>query len=296
MEEHVEAISQSFVESAADVAAVRQAATALGRNPFIIAKIERAAALEHIDEILDAADGIMIARGDLGVEIPIEQIASVQKELTQKANITGKPVITATQMLESMTLNRRPTRAEATDVANAILDGTDCVMLSEESAIGRYPVEAVSMLAKIAHTIEPFNHGHAAIETQLPVKNYHETPTGDLISRGAQSILEHESVACVIIPSRGGSTARRLARFRLPVWIAAISPLETTCHGLQFSYGIHPEHEPDKPHDWVEFAREWVQRHSVTGHFIILIEGPSSQNPKANHRLEIIDLQQDMGV
>lgn len=296
MEEHVEAISQSFVESAADVAAVRQAATTLGRQPFIIAKIERTGALEHIDEILDTADGIMIARGDLGVEIPIEQIASVQKELTRKANIAGKPVITATQMLESMTLNRRPTRAEATDVANAILDGTDCVMLSEESAIGRYPVEAVSMLAKIARTIEPFNHGHAATETQLPIGNRHETPTGDLISRGAQSILEHESVACVIIPSRGGSTARRLARFRLSVWIAAISPLETTCHGLQFSYGIHPEHEADKPHDWVEFAREWVQRYSVTGHFIILIEGPSSQNPKANHRLEIIDLQQGMSL
>ena len=296
MEEHIEAISQSFVESAADVTAVRQAATALGQNPFIIAKIERSRAIERLDEILETADGIMIARGDLGVEIPIEQIASAQKELTRKANLAGKPVITATQMLESMTINRRPTRAEATDVANAILDGTDCVMLSEESAIGKHPVEAVSMLAKIAHTIEPFNHGHVTIETRLPVRTQHETSTGDLISRGAQSILEHDSVACIIIPSRGGSTARRLARSRLPVWIAAISSLETTCHGLQFSYGVHPEHEPDEPHDWVEFAREWVQRHNVPGHFVILIEGPSSQNPKANHRLEIIDLQQGMAV
>jgi pyruvate kinase len=296
MEEHIEAISQSFVESAADVTAVRQAAAALGQKPFIIAKIERARALEHVDEILETADGIMIARGDLGVEIPIEQIAIVQKGLTRKANLAGKPVITATQMLESMTINRRPTRAEATDVANAILDGTDCVMLSEESAIGKYPVEAVSMLAKIARTIEPLNHGHAEMEPALPIKIQHKPSTGDLISRGAQSILEHESVACVIIPSRGGSTARRLARLRLPVWIAAVSSLETTCYGLQFSYGIHPEHEPDKPHDWVDFAREWVQNHDVAGHFVILIEGPSSQNPKANHRLEIIDLQQGMGM
>jgi pyruvate kinase len=123
----VDAISQSFVETGQDVAAVRAAAKELGHDPFIIAKIERARARHHMAEIIKAADGIMIARGDLGVEIPIEQIAIAQKNIMRQANIMGKPVITATQMLESMTSNRRPTRAEATDVANAILDGTDCV-------------------------------------------------------------------------------------------------------------------------------------------------------------------------
>ena len=146
----VDAVSQSFVERAADIEAVRAAAAKIGRVPFIIAKIERSDALEHYDEILAAADGIMVARGDLGVEVPIEEIAHTQKQLIAKANLAGKPVITATQMLESMVTSRLPTRAEATDVANAILDGTDCVMLSGESAMGKFPEEAVTMLAKIA--------------------------------------------------------------------------------------------------------------------------------------------------
>ena len=155
MEQGMDAVSQSFVESGKDIDAVRKAARDLGYNPFIIAKIERSRALTNIDEIMESADGIMIARGDLGVEVPIEQIAVVQKDIMRRANMRAKPVITATQMLESMTDNRRPTRAEATDVANAVLDGTDCVMLSGESAMGKYPVDAVAMLAKICAAIEP---------------------------------------------------------------------------------------------------------------------------------------------
>src|SRR3954463_5465713 len=146
----VDAVSQSFVERGADIEKVRAAATRLGGRVFIIAKIERVDALQHYDEILQAADGIMVARGDLGVEVPIEEIAFLQKQLIAKANLAGKPVITATQMLESMVASRLPTRAEATDVANAILDGTDCVMLSGESAMGKFPEEAVAMLARIA--------------------------------------------------------------------------------------------------------------------------------------------------
>lgn len=158
LENGVDAVSQSFVETAADVDAVRNAAAELGYQPLIIAKIERAGALDHVDDILKTADGIMVARGDLGVETPIERIAIVQKQLISRANLFGKPVITATQMLESMVDHYRPTRAEVTDVANAILDGTDCVMLSEESAMGKYPVEAVEMLAKIAAATEPYRN------------------------------------------------------------------------------------------------------------------------------------------
>ncbi len=155
LEHGVDAISQSFVSNAQDLKDVRGAAQEMGFDPFIIAKIERASIYKKIDEILEQCEGIMVARGDLGVEIPIEQIAVVQKYVIARANLAGKPVITATQMLESMTHNRRPTRAEATDVANAVLDGTDCVMLSEESAMGAYPIESVLMLAKICSATEP---------------------------------------------------------------------------------------------------------------------------------------------
>ena len=146
-QEKIDAVSQSFVNTAEDITFVREAAAELKFDPFIIAKIERAGALDHLDEILDATDGIMVARGDLGVEIPIETIAVVQKDMILHANLKGKPVITATHMLESMTYNSRPTRAEATDVANAILDGTDCVMLSGETAVGEFPVDAVEVMA-----------------------------------------------------------------------------------------------------------------------------------------------------
>ena len=242
MEQGVDAVSQSFVETAADIKAVRKAATKLGHNPFIIAKIERAGALDHMDEILQAADGIMVARGDLGVEIPIAQIAVVQKTLMDQANKAGKPVITATQMLESMTNNRRPTRAEATDVANAILDGTDCVMLSGESAMGTYPVDAVSMLAQIAAAVEPHRPRYRLEEALKTYGRDGNITLTDLISLSVETTLETASPAAVIVPTRSGYTARMIARFKFPVWVTAVSRHERTCQGLAFSYGVFPVH------------------------------------------------------
>lgn len=290
MEQKVDAVSQSFVERAADIVAVRNAANALGHNPFIIAKIERAGALKHMDEILKAVDGIMIARGDLGVEIPIEEIAVVQKRLMRQANLLGKPVITATQMLESMTNNRRPTRAESTDVANAIIDGTDCVMLSGESAMGKYPVEAVAMLAKIAASIEPRRRDYPMREAVEAYSQEGEIKLTDLIALSVETTLEHISPAVVVVPTRSGATARSIARFRLPVWIAAVSSQETTCQGLQFSYGVYPVHEPDHPEDWNAYIRDWLRSHEVEGNLVVLTEGPSSKHPEANNRMELIDL------
>ncbi|MDW7709571.1 MAG: pyruvate kinase [Deferrisomatales bacterium] len=286
----VDAVSQSFVVSAEDVRAVRAAAAELGHQPFVIAKIERAGALEHLEEILDAADGIMIARGDLGVEIPIERMALVQKDLMRRANVLGKPVITATQMLESMTANRRPTRAEATDVANAILDGTDAVMLSAESAVGRYPVEATRMLARIAAETEPRLEGTPVREAIRARDRDREVSLADLVSLSVESAVARVTPAAVIVPTRSGYTARNLARFRLPVWITAVSSSETTCAGLQFSYGVWPVHKPDHPDDWNDFARTWVRGHGLAGDLVVLTEGPSRRHPDANNRMELLDL------
>ncbi|MHC4508578.1 MAG: pyruvate kinase, partial [Planctomycetota bacterium] len=290
MDERVDAVSQSFVETGEDIAAVREAANALGHNPFIIAKIERAGALKQMDGILEAVDGIMIARGDLGVEIPIEEIAVVQKRLMRQANLLGKPVITATQMLESMTNNRRPTRAESTDVANAIIDGTDCVMLSGESAMGKYPVEAVAMLAKIAAAIEPSRRDYPVREAVKASSRDGNISLPNLIALSVETTLEYISPAVVIVPTRSGATARSIARFRLPVWIAAVSSQETTYQGLQFSYGVYPVHEPDHPEDWNAYIRDWLRSHEVEGNLVVLTEGPSSKHPEANNRMELIDL------
>ena len=290
MEQGVDAVSQSFVESGEDIAAVRTAANNLGHNPFIIAKIERAGALDHMEAILDAADGIMIARGDLGVEIPIEQIALVQKRLMYQANLLGKPVITATQMLESMTNNRRPSRAEVTDVANAILDGTDCVMLSGESAMGKYPVEAATMLVRIAAATEPDRHGYYVREALKAIKESEKVSLTDLIALSVEATLEHISPAAVFVPTHSGATARSVARFRLPVWIIGVSAQEKTCQRLQFSYGVYPVHEPEHPEDWRSFTREWLHVHEIEGNIVVLTEGPSPKHPEANNRMEIIDL------
>lgn len=289
-QEGVDAVSQSFVERGDDIRAVRRAAEEMDYHPFIIAKIERSNALEQMDDILDASDGIMIARGDLGVEVPIERIAIIQKDLMRKANRRAKPVITATQMLESMTETRRPTRAEATDVANAILDGTDCVMLSGESAMGKYPVDAVAMLAGIAAAVEPHKR-------QITVKELYgggdfkgTLKPAHLIAVSVEASVTYASPAAVFAPTRSGATARSLSLFRLPVWVAAVSSRHQTCQDLAFSYGVFPVHETGHPEDWDAFVRRWVEMYRAPGDIAILTEGPSTRHPDAHNRMEIIQL------
>jgi pyruvate kinase len=290
LENGIDAISQSFVETPADIDALRKAAAELGYHPFIIAKIERAGALNHVDEILKAADGIMVARGDLGVETPIERIAMVQKQLISRANRLGKPVITATQMLESMVDHYRPTRAEATDVANAILDGTDCVMLSEESAMGKFPVEAANMLARIAAATEPYRANICHCEAFADYNLDNDANLVGLISRNVQQTVVHLAPTAVIVPTASGYTARMVARFKLPVWIAAVSENKATCRGLQFSYGVSPVYVPELPLDWKAFAGCWVKSENLPEKLVVLTAGSSECKPRTNPRLEIIDL------
>ena len=286
----VDAVSQSFVERAADIEAVRAAAAKVGRIPFIIAKIERSDALAHYDEILAAADGIMVARGDLGVEVPIEEIAHTQKILITKANLAGKPVITATQMLESMVSSRLPTRAEATDVANAILDGTDCVMLSGESAMGKFPEEAVTMLARIAAFTERHRVRAALAARRAAVQTESEPRRGDRVASLVEHALDTLPCDAVLVPTRGGTTARVISRCKPLVWIVAPSGDPRVCQGLAFSYGVHPLDLAEDPPDWRDFAASWLSEHGIAAEHVMLIAGPSPRNPTANHRIELMRL------
>jgi pyruvate kinase len=232
----------------------------------------------------------MIARGDLGVEVPIERIAVVQKDLMRRANQRAKPVITATQMLESMTSHRLPTRAEATDVSNAILDGTDCVMLSGESAMGSYPVESVAMLARIAEVVESTRR-HVSVEEMYAGIDFRGSIRPQhLIAVGVEASLEYLSPAAVFVRSRTGATARRLAAFHLPVWIVAVSDEEKRCRHLLFSYGVHPVCEPKPPASWRSYVRHWLQFHQIPGEFALVTHGPSDDGEEAGHRMEVIEL------
>jgi pyruvate kinase len=284
----VDAVSQSFVETAADVEAVRAAAKALGKQPFVIAKIERSDALTHFDEILKATDGIMVARGDLGVEVPIEQMAILQKQLIAKASLAGKPVITATQMLESMVTSRLPTRAESTDVANTILDGTDCIMLSGESAMGKYPEEAVAMLAKIAAFTEANRPPTGLADLHARSRKHQPTTAAEAIASVVEHALETVPCAAVFVPTLTGTTARMISRYNPSVWIVALSRESGVCQGLAFSYGVYAEQIAEDPDSWRDFARDWLGKHQVPGTVAMLVAGPSPRNPAANHRIEFL--------
>ena len=241
LEHDIDAVGISFVGSAYDVMKVKRFAEKRGKRIFTIAKIERLDAIRNFDEILNAADGIMIARGDLGVEMPIEKLPIIQKKLISKANLVGKPVITATQMLMSMTTDKIPTRAEVTDVANAILDGTDTVMLSEETAIGKYPVEAVKMMARIAKTTEAYREslGHTRM-LEWREKTPKKGTIKDAITRSIIEALGVLDIKYILTPTRTGETARLISRFKPKQWILAFASDEKVCNNLMFSYGVYP--------------------------------------------------------
>jgi pyruvate kinase len=234
VEEGVDAVALSFVRSAADITAARRAIKEAGGDVPIIAKIEKHEAVENIDGIVAAAQAIMVARGDLGVEIELERVPLVQKSIIRICNALGKPVITATQMLLHMVDNPRPTRAEATDVANAILDGTDAVMLSEETAAGKYPIEAVMMMDRIARPVE------SALDNLKFESIAALTSTADAISRASYFIAKEIEAAAIITPTWSGSTASRVARFRPKQPIIATTPNESVLDFLSLCWGVFP--------------------------------------------------------
>ncbi|MGW8193177.1 MAG: pyruvate kinase [Desulforhopalus sp.] len=234
-EQGVDFIAMSFVRKPEDVWAVRKILERHGGKQAIIAKIENRQGVENLDEILDAAEGLMVARGDLGVEMPAEEVPIIQKRIIKATNLVGKPVITATQMLESMVTSPTPTRAEASDVTNAIYDGTDAVMLSAETATGKYPIEAVSFLVRCAEIAEA-NLDHEAI-LAADLRHRRRTVT-DSISYACCATAADLEAAAIITPTTSGSTARMVARHRPKAPVIAVSPFLESLRKLQLIRGV----------------------------------------------------------
>lgn len=233
----VDYIAASFVRNSDCIMDIREILEDNhGRDIGIIAKIENAEGVENIDEILDAADGIMVARGDLGVEIPADQVPHIQKKIINKCNRKCKPVVTATQMLDSMIRNPRPTRAEAGDVANAIYDGSDAIMLSGETAMGKYPVEAVRMMAKIAETTE----AHLDYSNlQKLNKKQRKKDISMAVGFASVSTAEILKASCLVVPTMTGYTARMISSLRPKTPIYAISPSEQAVRRMQLYWGVY---------------------------------------------------------
>jgi pyruvate kinase len=235
----VDLIALSFVRTAADVSILKQH---IGQRPArVVAKIEKPEAWDHIEEILDEADGVMVARGDLGVEMALERVPPIQKSIIRRARRRGKFVITATQMLESMIEHPTPTRAEVSDVANAIYDGTDAVMLSAETSIGKYPAEAAAYMARIA----------AEAEASINKRGFQELPPlrepthAEIVAASAYHAARAARVNGIVVFTSSGSSARLVSRFRPPVCIYAMTPNEVVARQLLIHYGVFPVLAPE---------------------------------------------------
>ena len=231
-EQGIDFVAASFIRKADDVLAVRKVLCENGgENVKIISKIENQEGLNNFDEILEVTDGIMVARGDLGVEIPVEEVPFAQKMMIEKCNAAGKPVITATQMLDSMIKNPRPTRAEANDVANAIIDGTDAVMLSGETAKGKYPVEAVKVMARIAEKTDPL------IYTNVDFENEEATIT-EAVAKGTVDVAEALDAKLIVVGTGTGRAAKSLRKYFPTARILALTNSQKTANQLLLSRGV----------------------------------------------------------
>lgn len=254
----VDYVALSFVRKAEDVERVKEIIRQEKMDTPVIAKIEKHEAISNIDEIMQASDGIMVARGDLGVEIDLEEVPEIQKTLIRLANSLGKPVITATQMLHSMINSPRPTRAEATDVANAVLDGTDAVMLSEETASGRHPVEAVDFMARILNSAEE-SYPHERYLDLSPEKEVSQS-----VAYVSCVLADHLDVAAIVAPTQSGKTARHISRYKPRQGIIALSPHRVNVRRLSLYWGCFPRLVPD-PRDTDDMIEKAAETAMETG-------------------------------
>lgn len=280
-------IAQSFVQRPEDV---REALDLIDGRAKLIVKLEKPSAIDHLEEIVKLTDAVMVARGDLGVEIPPENVPAVQKKIVRLCRALGKPVIVATQMLESMIESPQPTRAEASDVATAIYDGTDCVMLSAETAAGAYPVEAVSMMDRIAISVEADDLYRRIMDADHPLTDSHNV--GDAITAAAYHVANDVSASAIVNYTTSGSTAIRMARHRPSVPILCLTALEQTARRLALSYGVRPMITKDISNfdDMVTIASDTARdkNFAESGQRLVITAGVPFGTPGSTNILRVV--------
>jgi pyruvate kinase len=286
LEAGVDWVALSFVQRADDVA---EAKKLIGGKALLMAKIEKPAAMDDLDAIIELADAVMVARGDLGVELPPQEVPGAQKRIVAAARRAGKPVVVATQMLESMIVSPSPTRAEVSDVANAIYDGVDAVMLSAESAAGKWPVEAVAMMDAIARELER----DEAYDGQIGfIKTAPEPTTADALCEAARSIQKTVGATAVVCFTTSGSTARRVARERIPANILVMTPKLATARRLGLTWGAHAVHTKDITNfeEMVAKSKRMAIRHHIAeaGDRLVVMAGVPFGVPGSTNVLHVV--------
>jgi len=248
----VDWVALSFVQTAEDIKEIKKI---IAGRASVMAKIEKPSAVKNIDEIIEESDALMIARGDLGVEMPTEQVPVIQKNIINRCRDFGKPVVVATQMLESMIANHTPTRAEASDVANAIYDGTDAVMLSAESAMGKYPIESISIMDKIIQSVENDKNNFDLDQLQFQFsKRINKVGTTDAITSAAYTIAKNAEAKAIVTFSVSGKTTMRMAKERAPVLVIGLSPNIKTARKTQLAWGVYSSHCKQDAHNTTEMV------------------------------------------
>jgi pyruvate kinase len=279
----------SFVRRPEDVEGVRERLRKRGPRPMLVAKIETAAALDHLPGIVATADAVMVARGDLGIQVPARRVPLIQKEIIRFCNMAGKPVITATQMLESMTRAPLPTRAEVNDVANAVLDGTDALMLSEETAVGEYPADTVRTMSEVAEAAEAWPHSRTTPEGAGAAAD--DDRVAWAVAHAAVQAAEDLGVAAIVCPTQSGTTARRVAAFRPAVPIVAISGQPEVLGRLNLVWGVRPVDAEPGEHDEglrraVKAARDCGAAHR--GDLVAIVSGSPGKRAGATDTVRVV--------
>jgi pyruvate kinase len=289
VEHDLDYLALSFVRSADDLALLRQHLLNKVSDIHLIAKIEKPEGVRNIDAIIENCDGLMVARGDLGVEMDVAQVPIIQKDLIRRGQLAGKPVIVATQMLQSMIEESSPTRAEVSDVANAIFDGTDAVMLSGETSVGKFPVQTVRMMAHIAEITEAYLDTIPAKEE--PQLTIHTLPLSAAMAKGVWQIVQDMELKLVCVWSQTGSTARLFSKYRMSVPILALSSDHRALRRMALHYGVVPQEMPPPEHfngliSWVDnFVRQ--KKMAKIGDRVVMVAGLSMTAPGTVNNLVI---------